>query len=114
MLFLNEREVKMEKKYQVIVYLIIVSFFIFFTSLSSNIRTITMFKRTNENMHKNNESEGNFGLILLWTRTYFIAQRHQLTNHIKCDEYECQISRNRSLLSQSDLVVFNSRYAKGE
>ena len=81
--------------------------------LSSNMQTHFMLKSANENIHKDYNLKGNLGLILLWTKTYFIVHSNHLTKHIHCGEYGCQISRNRSLLPQSDLVVFNARYAKG-
>ena len=81
--------------------------------LNSNMQKLILFKKNNTNTHRNYNLKGNFGLILLWTQTYFIAQSHQMTEHIHCGEYECQVSRNRSLLPQSDLVVFNARFAKG-
>ena len=81
--------------------------------LSHYFQTPIIFNSINKHTQMEYNLKGKFALILLWTKTYFILESHYLTQHIQCGPYKCQISRNRSLLPHSDLVVFNARYAKG-
>ena len=50
------------------------------------------------------EGSPEVGLILSWTKTYFIMNKKK--SHITCGDYKCNVTRDRSRLSQSDLVVF--------
>ena len=52
----------------------------------------------------------NPGIILIWTKVF---QWRSTNGKIICGSYECLITTNKSMVSRSNLVVFNARYAKG-
>ena len=47
--------------------------------------------------------------ILLWTKVYLMSPQN-----FNCGPYKCYITRNRSLLNTSNVIVFNARFAKGK
>ena len=49
------------------------------------------------------------GTILLWTEVYFIY-----SNYLSCGDYNCELTKDRQQLQDSDIIVFNARFAKGK
>ena len=73
--------------------------------LHSEIKLVTPLKYSISTTEKNK-----YGVILLWTKTFYIKRKSQ---DIQCGKHTCKISRNRTLLPRSDIIVFNVRFTKG-
>ena len=57
------------------------------------------------------------GMILFWNSYYLtrtIGLGKVLTVHYDCGEYQCNVTRDRSYLNRSHVIMFNPRTSKGK
>ena len=56
--------------------------------------------------------------ILFWTKVYELNTFTDLNKfsviHLDCGEYQCDLTKNRSLLPISSTILFNARYSRGK
>ena len=60
--------------------------------------------KSNRQIQTNHQST-----ILLWSKLWAIGPQN-----IECGPYKCYLTRNRSVLQKSDMIVFNARFTKGK
>ena len=101
-------------KYIAILFSVIVVFTLLmwqYISPSLDLQKIFMYRVEHGNDKRIENLKRNFGLILLWTKTYFIKVNK---SHVQCGIYDCKITKDRRLLPESDIIVLNARFAKGK
>ena len=96
-----------------IIFLIIYLCLIYFLTTTENLKpsflsfganiSIPQIKSSRQTLTKHQAT------ILLWTKVYLMSPQN-----FNCGPYKCYVTRNRSLLNTSNIIVFNARFAKGK